>query len=471
MESESRIGVELSSFGSKTREELFFGDRTDVPETWDDWTYNKLLTPRTYATKWIEQVMPQFDLADEDVKALRAFLARRTDATVPVRYAYHAPGEERIIAGRRLVARYNCTGCHVIENTGGDIRRLYVATPTLAPPILLGEGEKVQAGWLFNFVKAPQPIRPWLSLRMPTFGLADEEANTVVGYFEALDRVQVPFVHIEKAGFSPESVSAGKLLTGKDYFDCFSCHQRGAQKPQGPPEDWAPDLALAHLRLNPEWILKWLHDPQKVMPGTKMPSFFPGGPPDVLGGDDEAQIRALRDYVVSLGLPDGPGGGIANVVVTVKATKGKKLEVPATNPVFDQKTCEFHPHVLVFPAGSTIDVINSDGILHNIHTTSTVNPSQNQAQPKFKPMIQIKIEKPETIAIKCDVHGWMSGYWVATETPYVAVTDASGTFKIADLPPGDYDVELWQEKLGKATQKASIKAKEETKVAWKMAAK
>src|SRR5436190_1225120 len=306
MESESRIGVELSSFGSKTREELFLGDRTEVPETWDDRTLNKLRDPRIYATKWIEQVMPQFDLADEDIKALRAFLASRTDAKVPVRYTYHAPGEERIIAGRRLVARYNCTGCHVIENTGGDIRRLYVDNPTLAPPILLGEGEKVQADWLFNFVKAPQPIRPWLSLRMPTFGLADEEANTVVGYFESLDKVQVPFVHIEKAAFSPESVAAGKLLTGKDYFDCFSCHQRGAQKPQGPPEGWAPDLALAHLRLNPEWIIKWLHDPQKVMPGTKMPSFFPGGPPDVLGGDDEAQIRALRDYVVSLGLPDVP---------------------------------------------------------------------------------------------------------------------------------------------------------------------
>jgi len=165
------------------------------------------------------------------------------------------------------------------------------------------------------------------------------------------------------------------------------------------------------------------------------------------------------------------GGGIANVVVTVKAAKGKKNDVPATNPVFDQKTCEFHPHVLVFPAGSTIDVINSDGILHNIHTTATANASQNQAQPKFKPKIQIKVEKPETIAIKCDVHGWMSGYWVATDTPYVAKTDDSGNFKIADLPPGDYDVELWQEKLGKATQKASIKAKEETKVAWKMAAK
>jgi len=185
--------------------------------------------------------------------------------------------------------------------------------------------------------------------------------------------------------------------------------------------------------------------------------------PEVCGKESKEKVNPA--------LLVGPGGGIANVVVTVKATKGKKLEVPATNPVFDQKTCEFHPHVLVFPAGSTIDVINSDGILHNIHTTSTVNPSQNQAQPKFKPKIQIKVEKPETIAIKCDVHGWMSGYWVATETPYVAVTAADGSFKIADLPPGDYDVELWQEKLGKVTQKASIKPKEETKVAWKMAAK
>jgi plastocyanin len=185
--------------------------------------------------------------------------------------------------------------------------------------------------------------------------------------------------------------------------------------------------------------------------------------PDVCGKEGKEKVSPV--------LLVGSGGGIENVVVTVKATKGKKLEVPATNPVLDQRTCEFHPHVLVFPAGSTVDVMNSDGILHNIHTTSTANPSQNQAQPKFKPKIQIKVEKPETIAIKCDVHGWMSGYWVATDTPYVAKTDASGAFKITDLPPGDYDVELWQEKLGKVTQKASIKAKEETKVAWKMAAK
>jgi plastocyanin len=192
--------------------------------------------------------------------------------------------------------------------------------------------------------------------------------------------------------------------------------------------------------------------PQKIVPSKD---------PEVCGKE-----KTAPDLVV------GAGGGIQNVVVAVKATKGKKLEVPTTNPVFDQKTCEFHPHVLAFPAGSTIDVLNSDGILHNIHTTSTVNPPSNQAQPKFKPKIQVKVDKPEwPIKVQCDVHPWMAAFWVSMENPYVAVTDANGAFKIADLPPGDYDVEVWQEKLGKKTEKVSIKAKEETKVDWKLAGK
>jgi hypothetical protein len=66
---------------------------------------------------------------------------------------------------------------------------------------------------------------------------------------------------------------------------------------------------MAAQRLYPEWILEWLHDPQKLLPGTKMPTFYadpnaPDGPPDILNGDDELQMRALRDYVVSIGLPD-----------------------------------------------------------------------------------------------------------------------------------------------------------------------
>jgi hypothetical protein len=191
------------------------------------------------------------------------------------------------------------------------------------------------------------------------------------------------------------------------------------------------------------------------------------------GAGAPAKIEVSKDVEVcgkEKMAPDivlGAGGALANVVVVVKAAKGKALAPAAQNPVFDQKTCEFKPHVLLFPAGSTVDVLNSDGILHNLHTTSTANPPTNQAQPKFKPKIQIKVEKAEwPIAVKCDVHGWMSAYWVAQEHPYYAVTDASGAFKIADIPPGDYEVEVWHEKLGKKTEKVSIKAKEDTKVDW-----
>ncbi len=162
-------------------------------------------------------------------------------------------------------------------------------------------------------------------------------------------------------------------------------------------------------------------------------------------------------------------GGIANVVVAVKVSKGKKLDLPAQNPVFDQKTCEFRPHVLLFPAGATVDILNSDGILHNIHTTSTANPPTNQAQPKFKPKIQLKIDKAEwPIKVQCDAHGWMTAWWIAADNPYIAVTDDKGAFKISDLPPGDYEVEIWQEKLGKKTEKVTIPAKGEAKVDWKM---
>jgi plastocyanin len=148
------------------------------------------------------------------------------------------------------------------------------------------------------------------------------------------------------------------------------------------------------------------------------------------------------------------GGGIANAVVIVKGAKGDMKPADVT---FDQKGCDYVPHVLAFPAGSTVKIVNSDGILHNIHTYSTVNPSFNMAQPKFKKTIEQKVEKPEVIKVTCDAHGWMHGWWVATDTPYYAVTDDKGNYTIKDVPPGDYTIEVWQEKLGTDDQKASVK--------------
>jgi hypothetical protein len=62
----------------------------------------------------------------------------------------------------------------------------------------------------------------------------------------------------------------------------------------------------------------------------------------------------------------------------------------------------------------------------------------------------------------------MHAYWLSMDQPYYAVTDADGNFKITDIPPGDYEVEIWQGELGKKTEKVSIKPKEDTKVDWSM---
>src|ERR671918_2352096 len=163
-------------------------------------------------------------------------------------------------------------------------------------------------------------------------------------------------------------------------------------------------------------------------------------------------------------------GNLANAVVTITdIQKGKKIEVKKVT--LDQAGCEYKPHVLAFPAGSTIEILNPDGILHNVHSYSKINSPFNQAQPKFKKTLQVKIDKPEAIEVKCDVHGWMQGWLVATESPYVAVTDNSGSFKLTDVPAGSYTVEVWHEKLGKTSQKVTVKGKDEAKVNFEMAGK
>src|SRR5262249_16028887 len=113
----------------------------------------------------------------------------------------------------------------------------------------------------------------------------------------------------------------------------------------------------------------------------------------------------------------GGNGGISNVVVTVVDVKGGQSLKPHRAVRFDQKGFEYVPHVIVFPAGSTVVIINSDGILHNIHTESDVNPVIDLAQPGFKRQIRVTIAKPEIIKVTCDAHNWMEGWWYVTATP------------------------------------------------------
>jgi mono/diheme cytochrome c family protein len=271
--------------------------------------------------------MPQFNLADEDIKALRILLGGFRERKVGQRYvADHSTRVQQVVEGRRLMQQYNCVGCHEIEKRGGFVKKYYENTAS-APPPLNGEGEKVQSNWLFSFLKAPFPLRPWLDIRMPTFGLSDEHTTQLVNYFNGLSKVEQPFVYIDDKRIPPEHIEAAREMTSPEYFNCFSCHVRGGKNPEGPQEGWAPDLAMARQRLNPEWIVKWIQDPQKIQPGTKMPSFYPGGPDNILGGKDDRQIEALRDYLITLGRT-GPAGAPAAAApaenASVKAKPAKR---------------------------------------------------------------------------------------------------------------------------------------------------
>ncbi len=162
------------------------------------------------------------------------------------------------------------------------------------------------------------------------------------------------------------------------------------------------------------------------------------------------------------------GGKVVNAVVSItNITKGKEMK--AMKVTLDQNGCEYKPHVLAFTAGSTVEILNPDKILHNIHTYSKINKPFNRAQPKFKKKLTVKLSKPEAVSVKCDVHGWMSGWFFVAANPYFSVTKDDGAFKLTDVPPGTYNVEVWHETLGKKSQKVTVKAKQDAKVNFELA--
>lgn len=153
------------------------------------------------------------------------------------------------------------------------------------------------------------------------------------------------------------------------------------------------------------------------------------------------------------------------VVRLVGIQKGKAIK--EVRPVLDQKGCAYKPHVLAMPVGTTLEILNSDGVLHNVHSFSKKNEPFNRAQPKYRKKITQTFNEAELISIKCDVHGWMSAWLVVVDHPYFDVTSASGTFSLAEVPPGDYMLEAWHEKLGKQSQRVKVGPNQKVEVTFK----
>jgi len=167
----------------------------------------------------------------------------------------------------------------------------------------------------------------------------------------------------------------------------------------------------------------------------------------------------------------GQGNGMANVLVSVTKglPAGKTYTAPTTPAVLDQNGCQYHPHVLGVMVNQPLEIKNSDGMLHNVHTLSKVNPQFNKAMPGTVTTAQDTFTKEEGVFnIKCDVHPWMQAYMQVFSNPFFAVTDKDGKFTIKDLPPGTYELTAWHEKLG--TQTASVTVPGAKAVAFKFTA-
>ena len=156
--------------------------------------------------------------------------------------------------------------------------------------------------------------------------------------------------------------------------------------------------------------------------------------------------------------------GVKNVLVYVKESKSgslsKNYDTPKEAAVIDQKGCVYVPHVLGVMVGQQLDILNSDGTLHNIHALPKVNKEFNKAMPRSKKQMSVKFDKVEApFKIKCDVHPWMGAFLGVFDHPYFAVTGPDGSFSIKDVPDGTYKAVAWQEKFNKRTLSQNVTVK------------
>lgn len=159
-----------------------------------------------------------------------------------------------------------------------------------------------------------------------------------------------------------------------------------------------------------------------------------------------------------------PDGTLKNVFVYVKkGLEGKTFEIPKTPVVFDQHGCQYNPKVFGIQTNQTLEIVNSDDTLHNVHSLPKNSPQFNLGMPIKGMKLKKTFTKPEVmVKIKCEVHPWMSAYAGVLDHPFFSVTGDDGTFTIKDLPPGEYVIEAWHEKYGSQEQTVTVAAEDKT---------
>ncbi len=330
-ETAQRIGTELSTWGTKRVSQIDFGftDPKDIPHTHEGFLDAKLKNPRLFDKDKVVAFqdnlkMPNFYLNDDDREAIITAVLGLTNTYVPDEMTAGIHGNGPLLEkGRRVIANYNCRGCHLIEDQGGKIRALYKGEGidlSMAPPNLRKEGAKIQIDWFHNFLLNVKPIRPWLHIRMPSFPWTDEQISAVITYFNLKEDQVFPFKTIKVDKLKGEDLTQTKTMFAQ--LQCQKCHIFGDKIPAD-LSSAAPNLFNVHERLKPDWVVQWLKNPNDLMPDTRMPGFW-AQPEDIspvpkyFHGDSPKQREALRNYLFSLG---GAASNDEGEKVAVKKTK------------------------------------------------------------------------------------------------------------------------------------------------------
>ncbi len=199
--------------------------------------------------------------------------------------------------GKQLVKDLHCNACHVrIEEEG------HVHAHAMPAPDITFLGDKLRADWLYAFLKNPHTLRPWLKVRMPNFRLTDREALALTKHIvrDMRDHRLRPLLAAlrYRPDRAPKMVETGKKWVAE--LECAQCHPGSGKKPPGGAEegDLAPSLDEAARRLNPDWMTRFLRNPQSIYPGTKMPNFFFEDGDPLMEGAKEMML-SIRDYLMS----------------------------------------------------------------------------------------------------------------------------------------------------------------------------
>ncbi len=149
-------------------------------------------------------------------------------------------------------------------------------------------------------------------------------------------------------------------------------------------------------------------------------------------------------------------GRLKNVVVTVK---GPPPPAPGM-ATLDQRRCRYVPHVQAAAVGSTLEILNGDPILHNVHGWAGKATAFNVAMPLRDLRVPRKLDRAGLVRVGCDVHAWMGAWILVADAPF-AVSGDDGRFLVGGLPPGRYAVTAWHERLGERTAEVTVPAQGE----------